>query len=520
MERTDACNARGGNQVREELIDMEDISYSREVMQQKTHPGITVFIWITALLLLIGTIWSYFGEIDTYVNARGEVRPTQSGGTVTVGNGGKITNIAAEDGETVQKGDLLLELNIDSIKKQREIVENQINNKQSEIEKNKQLATSIKQDENIFDEDLDVAFYQKYENYRLHLQDTLDQVSTQNNQVKSSEKETEQVINQARTSLDNINNLINDYSQLYDAIENETSYNGENLTAKNIYDGYVSSLEKAQLAYNDASIAHDSLVNQKDRTSNPEIENQINQVLSAKNNASADINIVKNNVLTQINDTINTLKREQNSYKMTIDNNNLKNETLTYTDLDTTKSRVKNSYYTNINESIDTLKNEIEALEIQLVEINDAINKASIVAEQDGIVTYNQNYAVGDLISSGVNIASITPSTENYRVVIYIPEYDISEINIGQKLEYTFNSISVTDFGKVHGEVQKISADSFIDESNGQKYYRVIGSIDTNKLSDGNEETREIRPGMIAEVNAITGQQSIMSWMLDKLNFK
>ena len=162
---------------------------------------------------------------------------------------------------------------------------------------------------------------------------------------------------------------------------------------------------------------------------------------------------------------------------------------------------------------------EIDSLSEQLLGIEKSIEQSEIKAELDGVLVYTQDYSVGDNLSAGTVIGTLVPSSENYEAIIYIPEYNIAEISVGQEIEYVFSSISATDFGKVYGEITEISKDSFVDQSTGQKFYKAVSTITNTVLSNKEGETRKIQNGMLVEVHAITGRRTVLNWLLDKLNF-
>lgn len=54
---------------------------------------------------------------------------------------------------------------------------------------------------------------------------------------------------------------------------------------------------------------------------------------------------------------------------------------------------------------------------------------------------------------------------------------------------------------------------------NGQKFYKATASIDKTELTNKHGGKRNIKTGMLVESHTITGTQSIMTWLLDKLSF-
>ena len=132
----------------------------------------------------------------------------------------------------------------------------------------------------------------------------------------------------------------------------------------------------------------------------------------------------------------------------------------------------------------------------------------------------HQLYAAGNTVGAGTTMASIIPAGGSYEVMLYIPEGRIAEVHIGQTVEYTFSAISETEFGKAHGAITAVAADSLMDETSGQKYYRATATIDDMILHGKDGEDRTLQVGMVAQAHAITGHQRVIVWLLDKLNFR
>lgn len=162
---------------------------------------------------------------------------------------------------------------------------------------------------------------------------------------------------------------------------------------------------------------------------------------------------------------------------------------------------------------------EIENLSEQLKNVQLSISQTSLTAEKDGVLIYSREYSAGDVISAGELICTIVPATDEYRVVMYIPEYSISETFVGQEVEYVIAVAPNIDFGKIYGVITEISQDSFVDQASGQKYYKALATLPFAKLTDKDGQERNLKNGMLVEIHAITGHKKIITWLLEKLNF-
>jgi multidrug efflux pump subunit AcrA (membrane-fusion protein) len=140
-----------------------------------------------------------------------------------------------------------------------------------------------------------------------------------------------------------------------------------------------------------------------------------------------------------------------------------------------------------------------------------------VKAAQSGIIVQKQMFAVGDILNTGVEIADIIPINSGYKVTLYIPESKISQVQVGQKVEYTFSAIPAREFGKANGNIISIAADTINDEHIDQKFYKATSTIDQIVFQGENGEDRVLQIGMIAEAHIISGKQRVITWLLNRL---
>lgn len=506
--------------MRNEIIEMKDLSDSREIMAKKSPPAITILIFLISSILVIALIWAYFAKLDTYVKVSGEVRTSENISEITLLNGGKLSEIKFQDGSYVEKGDVLFLLDDEYYVNQKEIIIKQIEEKKVSIENYEKLITSIKNDKNEFSESQDSEFYHQYESYRLELENALKQISSNNEKITASQNEILQAISQNQASMDKVKKTYEDYSELYNAINEDYQYTGTNQITINIYNMYTASINKVTVLYEESVSAYDELVQKKQENPDSVTQEEIEQAEQSKNAAYADIQSTKASTLNEINSVLQELDNQIDTYQANIDSYSIKNDSLLFDDTEQiTIDRIKNSYYININNSIQALETEIDSFESKSAEIEETLSNCNIKAEQDGFLTYSKELSTGDTISAGTTIGTIVPNTSEYVVNLYIPEYEIVNIEIDQVVEYSFSGISSTDFGKTYGKILSVSADSFVNQTNGQKYYKATASIEETQLENSDGNIVNIKVGMIAEIRAIVGTQSVVSWLLDKLNF-
>ena len=166
--------------MRNEMIEMKDLSDSREVMMKKAPPAISIFISIVAIIVVVALAWCYFGQMDTYVTASGEIRTQESVSTIVLTNGGKISNVYLKEGDSVKKGDVILECDSKYYAEQKRIVNGQINDKNNELADYNRLINSIENDSNMFNKETEAEFYYQFEDYRLEINSVTAQIKDNN----------------------------------------------------------------------------------------------------------------------------------------------------------------------------------------------------------------------------------------------------------------------------------------------------------------------------------------------------
>jgi membrane fusion protein, adhesin transport system len=73
-------------------------------------------------------------------------------------------------------------------------------------------------------------------------------------------------------------------------------------------------------------------------------------------------------------------------------------------------------------------------------------------------------------------------------------------------------------FGSLKGKVERISADTIVDDKpdrgeRGETFYRVMVRTDKNHLGT-DERPLPILPGMVATVEILTGEKSVLDYIL------
>ena len=396
---------------------------------------------VPIMLFFIAFItWSTFSEIDEVVRGTGKVVP--SGQTKVLQNleGGIISEINVQEGETVKKGQIIYTLSNEFFKadsKSKEI--DLLAFKASEI----RLTASINEKEEIvFPKELEKKIPDIINNEKqIFLEDLynrrtkIDIAKDQLNQKKFKLKE-------AQTKFDNLS-LELDLAQANMKIQ-ESLYKKKVVSKKE----YINELSKKQ------------------------------------------------NIVTKLSETRNSIpiiKEEIQEAKKKIE---------------TVKSDIRTKHL----QKYSSLKTEINKLVEKNKANTDREIRKDVVSPVNGVVNKLYFYTVGGIVKPGDKMAEITPLEDALTIEARVNTSDRALIWTGQDISVEITAYDFSKFGLLNGKLISISPDSFEDR-NGNVFYLVKVKADVNEFAPD----LPILPGMVANINILTGKKTILQYILKPL---
>ena len=138
-------------------------------------------------------------------------------------------------------------------------------------------------------------------------------------------------------------------------------------------------------------------------------------------------------------------------------------------------------------------------------------------APSDGVVNDVQITTVGGFVNAGEKIMQIVPVGDKLLVEARIAPSDRAFIKIGDQANVKVTAYDFSIYGGLRGRVQQVSADSIYDEAERQAYYTVVVETDRSYITK-NGKRLPIVPGMICDVEIITGRRSILNYLFKPVN--
>ena len=145
------------------------------------------------------------------------------------------------------------------------------------------------------------------------------------------------------------------------------------------------------------------------------------------------------------------------------------------------------------------------------------VRRTDVYSPIDGIVNEVVVTTKGAFVNPGDEVVSIVPVEDQLLVEARIKPRDIAFIRPGQKALVKITAFDFAIFGGLEGAVENVSADTLVDPVTKEPYYTVIIKTTESELKS-NYAQHKIMPGMICNVDILTGKKTIMSYLLKPIN--
>ncbi len=168
-------------------------------------------------------------------------------------------------------------------------------------------------------------------------------------------------------------------------------------------------------------------------------------------------------------------------------------------------------YNNQIIAEINQLTSERNSLEETLVSGTDRVVRTEIRSPMRGVVNRILLNTRGSAVQPGAPIMEVVPLDDTLLIEAQIRPSDIGFIYPNQPAVVKLTAYDFSIFGGLEAFVEQISADTI--ESNQEFFYLVRLRTTTSSL-EYRGETLPIIPGMVASVDIITGEKTIMQYLM------
>lgn len=153
---------------------------------------------------------------------------------------------------------------------------------------------------------------------------------------------------------------------------------------------------------------------------------------------------------------------------------------------------------------------KLSALSEGSTALADRVKQTDIRSPVNGTVKQLRVNTVGGVVQPGKDLIEIVPSDDALLLEARVMPRDIAFLRPGQKALVKFTAYDFATYGGLEATLEHISADTVVDEKGNAFFLVRVRTLSTdlgpNKLP--------IIPGMVAEVDILTGKKTVLSYLL------
>lgn len=184
---------------------------------------------------------------------------------------------------------------------------------------------------------------------------------------------------------------------------------------------------------------------------------------------------------------------------------------LTTSQVETQIDSVRKDFRTDVFKERAEVISQIGELKARLPNVQERVAKTDIRSPIDGVINQVFFNTVGAVVSGGEVLAEIVPSGGELQVEAFIDPSDIATVEPGQSVRISLTAYEATKYGYILGTLTKVAADTIYREETRSNSYVVMASLDTELVED-NGKAVLVSPGMVAQVDIIRGDRSILEY--------
>lgn len=174
--------------------------------------------------------------------------------------------------------------------------------------------------------------------------------------------------------------------------------------------------------------------------------------------------------------------------------------------IDEVELTIRNQASAELSETMS----KINSLSEGSVALQDKVNLSEMRSPVKGQIKRLFVNTIGGVVQPGKDIIELVPLDESLLLETKITPRDIAFLHPGQRAVVRFTAYDYTIYGGMEGSVAEIGADTITDDK-GNAFY--IVKVKTQGAVLGKEKL-PIFPGMVAQVDIMTGKKTILSYLL------
>ncbi|MEQ9116487.1 MAG: HlyD family type I secretion periplasmic adaptor subunit [Rickettsiales bacterium] len=197
------------------------------------------------------------------------------------------------------------------------------------------------------------------------------------------------------------------------------------------------------------------------------------------------------------------------------------------TEMEIEKKNVRSQFKSEISREIRDVQEKLIETQETIKSIKDQFNRLEIKSPIEGTVSKVQIQTIGAVIPPGMQVMTIIPEKDNLVIDAFVRPQDIDSVYVGLKAKVRISAFKARSTGPLEGIVTYVSPD-LTEASEVDKVYNLILQqmqgpaykvrikVDKAQLKKISKyRDYELHPGMQADVMIVTGERTLLQYLLD-----
>ena len=161
---------------------------------------------------------------------------------------------------------------------------------------------------------------------------------------------------------------------------------------------------------------------------------------------------------------------------------------------------------------LNEVRTELQKITATSVAIQDKVTRTTVTSPVRGVIKQLKVNTIGGVVQPGSDMLEIVPLDDSLLIEAKVRPQDVAFLHPGPHAMVKSTAYDDTIYGGLKANQELISADTITDEE-GNSFYLI--QVRTDKSHLGSEEhPLLIIPGMVATVDIITGEKSVLAYLL------
>ncbi|MCB1591874.1 MAG: HlyD family type I secretion periplasmic adaptor subunit [Alphaproteobacteria bacterium] len=250
-----------------------------------------------------------------------------------------------------------------------------------------------------------------------------------------------------------------------------------------------------------------------------EVKAEINRLASSRSGLNKELSITRDMVAKRAVPKLEQIRLER---ELSDINGQIAARSKEKEGLDADLAAVKNErqsqtdkFRSNALSELSEVETQVAALDESLKSIGDRVDRTEIRAPVDGLVNAIRLKTVGGVIEPAMKLVEIVPVDDELKIIARVQPSDVAFLHKGQSVKVKITAYDSQIYGALDGELTRIAANSTSDQD-GNIMFEIEVKTEKNHLGEASRPL-PITPGMVAEVNVVTGRRTIMYYLLKPL---